>query len=186
MSFVVFSCRSCGAGVEAPPDNLLVVCRFCGDRYPSKEMGDIPISLIPSAKKKEIAEAVIDRMATDAQMKGRAIEIDTVEGAYVPIFITKASLTGSWRGYRKVKRGKSTVKKYMDGNLNHSGDYPVLGRKHAYEFGMSSIGHTLFDQIPSSFDDIDWQVVGLPVLAVDIEESVVDLIIKDDLSIVNF
>ena len=46
---------------------------------------------------------------------------------------------------------------------------------------MSSIGHTLFDQIPSSFDDIDWQVVGLPVLAVDIEESVVDLIIKDDL-----
>ncbi len=181
MSFVVFSCRSCGAGVEAPPDNLLVVCSYCGDRYPSKELGSTPISLIPSARKDAVVDAVIERMSTDAQMKGRKIEIDSVEGVYVPIFITKTSLSGHWKGYKKVKQGKKTVKKWKEGALEHEGDYPVLGRKHAYEFGMASIGRVLYEQEPVSFDEVDWSEVGLPVLAVDIEESVVDLNIKDDL-----
>ncbi|MEC7988000.1 MAG: hypothetical protein VX278_22725 [Myxococcota bacterium] len=181
MSFFVFSCRSCGAGVEAPPDNLLVVCSFCGDRYPSKQLGDIPISVIPSQSKEAVNRAVRKRMALDRQMKGKKIEIDSVEGVYVPIFITKASIEGTWKGYKKVKRNKKTIKRQKNGYFDHMGDYPVLGRKHAHEFGMSSIGYVIFDQESQSFAELDWSSVGLPVLAVDVDESMIDLIIKDDL-----
>lgn len=180
MSFVVFSCRNCGAGVEAPPDNLLLVCSYCGDRYPSKEMGDMPVSLIPTVRKEQIIEAVHKRMAADAQMKGKEIHINTAEGVYIPIFITKTGLRGFWKGYKKVKSGKTTRKVWNEGTIDSTGDFPIVGRKHAYEFGMTSIGQVLFDQKSVAFEDVDWSTVRLPVLSVDIDESNVNIAIQDD------
>jgi len=181
MSFAVFSCRNCGAGVESPPDNYLVICSYCGDTYPSKELSDLSIAIIPSPSKKEVIKSVHARMAADPQMKGVKINITELEGVYVPIFITRTKLSGDWKGYKKEKQGKSTVKKHFNGELAYDGDFPVLARKNAYEFGMTSIGQILFKQKPVSISEIDWEEVGLSVLAVDIDEEFVDIQIKDDL-----
>ena len=181
MAFVTFECRSCGAGVESPPDNLLVVCAHCGDRYPSKEMGDIPISLIPSRSKQDIIDAVCERMANDKQMTGKQITIESAEGVYVPIFITKAHISGDWKGYYKAKRNNSNVTVWEEGQVSERMDFPILGRTHAYEFGMEIIHRVLFQQKTVDFDDIDWALVALPVLPVDVDESTVDLKVQDQL-----
>ncbi len=181
MAFVTFECRSCGAGVESPPDNVLVVCAHCGDRYPSKEMGDIPISLIPSRSKQDIIDAVYERMAKDKQMAGKQITIESVEGVYVPIFLTKAHISGDWKGYYKKKRDNSTVTVWKEGQISEQMDFPILGRIHAYEFGMEIIHRVLFQQKTVDFDDIDWASVALPVLPVDVDESTVDLKVQDQL-----
>ena len=181
MAFVTFECRSCGAGVESPPDNLLVVCAHCGDRYPSKEMGDIPISLIPSRSKQDIIDAVCERMSNDKQMTGKQITIESAEGVYVPIFITKAHISGDWKGYYKAKRNNSNVTVWEEGQVSERMDFPILGRTHAYEFGMEIIHRVLFQQKTVDFDDIDWALVALPVLPVDVDESTVDLKVQDQL-----
>lgn len=181
MAFVTFQCRSCGAGVESPPDNLLVVCAFCGDRYASKDMGDIPIALIPSKSKQEVKDAVLDRMAHDAQMAGVQITIESADGVYVPIYLTNATIEGHWKGYKNEKKGETTRKKWKEGNVAERMDYPILGRKHAHEFGMEVINRVLYAQKPVDFDDVDWSSVALPVLAVDVDESIVHLKVQDQL-----
>ncbi len=181
MAFVTFECRSCGAGVESPPDNLLVVCAHCGDRYPSKEMGDIPIALIPSRSKQDIMDAVYDRMAKDKQMSGKQITIESAEGVYVPIFLTKAQISGDWKGYYKKKSDNSTVKVWEEGQVSEQMDFPILGRTHAYEFGMEIIHRVLFYQKTVDFEAIDWASVALPVLPVDVDEPTVDLKVQDQL-----
>ena len=181
MAFVTFECRSCGAGVQSPPDNLLVVCAHCGDRYPSKEMGDIPIALIPSRSKQAIVDAVHDRMAKDKQMAGKQITIESAEGVYVPIFLTKAHISGDWKGYYKKKRDNSTVTVWEEGQVSEQMDFPILGRAHAYEFGMEIIHRVLFQQETVDFGTIDWASVALPVLPVDVDESTVELKVQDQL-----
>lgn len=181
MAFVTFQCRSCGAGVESPPDNLLVVCTFCGDRYASKDMGDIPVALIPSQSKQKVIDAVLERMTHDEQMAGRHITIESADGVYVPIFLTNVTIGGQWKGYKNKKVGKTTQKEWHEGQFSERMDYPILGRKHAHEFGMEVINRVLFEQKPVNFDEIDWSSVALPVLAVDIDESIVSLKVQDQL-----
>ena len=136
MAFVTFECRSCGAGVESPPDNLLVVCAHCGDRYPSKELKDSSIALFPSMKESDIRRAVGKRMENDEQMKSKDIQMGSAEGVYVPIFVQSVTTAINWDGYKHVNKNNSTVKEFLVGQKEYRIDYPILGRKHAHEFGM--------------------------------------------------
>ena len=182
MSFVVFSCRSCGVGVEVQPDNLLTICAYCGAIYPSSDLGDVPVYIVPSVTEDAVRQAVRDRMATDKQMRKVRIEIERAEGVYVPLFISRATAQGRWKGYKKEKQGDRTVKRWKDGIINEEGDFPVLGRKHAHEFGLSSLGQVIFSQQPVPFSAVEWADITLPVLAVDVDEPHVDLAIHDDLN----
>ena len=181
MSFAVFHCRNCGAGVESPPDNLLVVCTHCGDCYPSKELENLPISIIPSPSAAEVRRSVQKRMALDSDMRGRHIDIYQLEGVYVPIFITRTSMEGVWKGYKEEKKGKSTVKKRFSETLLYDCDFPVLARKNAHEFGLTAIGQVLFMDEAKRFSEVEWENNQLPILAVDIDDEYVDLQIKDDM-----
>ena len=67
---------------QYPPDNLLVVCAHCGDRYPSKELKDSSYYSIDE----RINGAVEKRMENDEQMKSKDIQMGSAEGVYVPIF----------------------------------------------------------------------------------------------------
>ena len=75
----------------------------------------------------------------------------------------------------------STVTVWEEGQVSEQMDFPILGRTHAYEFGMDIIHRVLFYQQTVDFDDIDWASVALPVLPVDVDESTVDLKVQDQL-----
>lgn len=171
MAFVTFECRGCGAGVQSPPDNLLVVCAHCGDRYPSRELKDSSVAMIPSMKESEIRRAVEKRMENDEQMKSKDIQMGSAEGIYVPIFVQSITTTIKWDGYKHVNQNNTRVKEFLAGQKEYQIDYPILGRKHAHEFGMECIGFVLPKQKYTSFDDIDWKTVHLPLLAVDVDKS---------------
>ena len=167
--------------MEAQPDNLLTVCAYCGTLYPTTELSDIPVHIVPSVEESAVREAVIKRMAQDAQMKGVSIDITDATGVYVPLFISQASVEGRWKGYRTERRNKQTVKIWEDGDIDHCGDYPVLARKHAYEFGLQGIGRVVFDASPIPMSEMTWESAALPVLSVDMSNEQVDAAVEDDL-----
>jgi len=181
MALVVVRCLGCGAGIDVQPDNLLTLCERCGRIYPARELGDIPVHIVPSVDKKSVYRAVKKRMAADPQMKGRRIRIATAEGVYVPLFVSRTTVQGAWKGYRKEKRNDTTVKKWRDGRIDQSGDFPILARKHAREFGLSQLGHILYKQQPVPFEQITWDSVALPVLAVDLDTAHADTMIQDEI-----
>ena len=181
MSFVVLRCRNCGSGIEAQPDNLLTICAYCGALYPAEDLAGIPVHVVPSVDEAAIREAVIDRMAADRQMKNVRIDIEHATGVYVPLFVSQASVQGSWKGYRKERRNKSTVKIWKAGEIDHSGDFPVLARKHAHEFGLQGLGRVVFDASPVPIGEMKWQSAALPVLSVDMTSEQVDAAVEDNL-----
>ena len=99
MSTPTFKCRKCDALVESPSGNTLVVCASCGESYPSSDIADVPVSLIPSQSSESIAKAVKRQLSESRHMKGQTITIESVEGVYVPIFITRTTFHGTWIGY---------------------------------------------------------------------------------------
>lgn len=70
MTFLTYECRNCGAGIDVQPDNLLTVCRYCGDLYPARDIGDIPVHIVPSRTQQEVVDALHQRMAADREMRG--------------------------------------------------------------------------------------------------------------------
>ena len=181
MSFVVFRCNGCGSGIEAQPDNLLSVCVSCGNVYPAKELGDVPIAVIASPSEDEVRAAVRERMASDRNMKNVAIEIKQVEGVYIPLFVHRTKVAGHWMGYDERKSGDHTVKDWKFGALDQVADYPVLARKHAHEFGVLSLGRILFEETPVPFESVEWSSMALSVLSVDMDEAHANLAVRDDL-----
>ena len=181
MSFVMLRCRNCGSGIEAQPDNLLTVCAYCGTLYPSEEISSVPVHVVPSVDEAAVRKAVIDRMATDKQMKNVRIDIERAEGVYVPLFVSRVSVQGSWQGYQRKRQNKRTVKVWKDGHIDHSGDFPVLARKHAHEFGLQGLGRVVFDAEPVPIGTVEWEGSALPVLSVDMTNEQVDAAVEDNL-----
>jgi hypothetical protein len=181
MSFMTFNCRTCGAGIDVQPDNLLTVCEYCGSIYPAKDIGDVPVHIVPSRPRDEITAAVKKRMESDRQMRGVPYTIESVEGVYVPLYVNYVHVTGYWQGYRKEKKNKKTVKVFKSGRMDQQGDFPVPARKHAHEFGLSRIGSAIFEQKPVPFRDLEWKSAALPVLSVDMDENETDAMIRDNL-----
>ena len=183
MSFVVFNCQSCGAAIEVQPDNMLTVCIQCGSIYPAKELGDVPVYIVPSAAEDKIRQTVMERMRLDKDMRGvaRSLTIERADGVYVPLFIQKSTARGHWKGYENKKRGDETIKVWKEGDIAHESDFPVVARKHAHEFGLNSLGRVIFEQVPVAFESVTWTDAKLPVLAVDIDETHVDLVVEDEL-----
>ena len=58
MSTPPLSVESVMRSVESLSGNALVVCVSCGEPYPSSDIADVPVSLIPSQSSESIVEAV--------------------------------------------------------------------------------------------------------------------------------
>ncbi len=137
--------------------------------------------IVPTIDEAAVRRAVIDRMAEDAQMKNVHIDIAAASGVYVPLFISRAVVQGRWKGYRNERRNKTTVKIWKDGTLNSTGDFPVLARKHAHEFGLSGLGRVVLDAAPVPIASMVWERAALPVLSVDMTGPQVDAAVEDNL-----
>ena len=181
MSFVVVRCRSCGAPLPIQPDNLLMICAHCGHTYPTEELDGLPIHVVPTVSEAAVRDAVITRMANDRQMKRVRIHITSASGVFVPFFVGRAHVKGGWNGYKMIRSGNSRRRDYRYGNLEQEGDFPVLGRKHAQEFGLRTLGRVLFDVPSVPMSTLDWQSTALSVLSIDRTGEQVDAVVKDDL-----
>lgn len=180
MSFLVVRCQQCGAALEAQPDNLLTVCQYCGALYPAKDLGEIPVCIVPSADEATVRRCVKQRMATDRDMRGIRIEVVDATGVYVPLYVSRVSVKGHWRGYRTVRRNKKTVKVWKDGAVDESGDVPVLARQHAHAFGLAGIGRVVFDAAPIPMDEMQWETASMPVLSVERSPDQATSVLEDD------
>lgn len=190
MSDEMFNCRTCDSLVESSPDSVLVICTSCGELYPSKDIADIPVSLIPSQSKEGIVDFVKQELSESRHMKEEVITIESVEGVYVPIFITRTSIKGTWIGYYGSPNlnsggggepGPEVSKTWNSGSIDETTDYPFIASTSGTKFGMELIHRTLFEQQPVDLADVDWNAVENPILAIDIDASQLNQLLKEQI-----
>ena len=190
MSAETFNCRKCNALVKSPSGNALVVCASCGESYPSSDIADVPISLIPSQSSESIAEAVKQQLSDSRHMKGQTITIESVEGVYVPIFITRTTIHGTWIGYHTAplfttggggEPGPDANKVWSSGSVDETTDYPLIASISDTQFGLELIHRTLFDQQPVDLSEVDWNAVENTILPIGIDTSQLNQILKEQI-----
>ena len=97
------------------------------------------------------------------------------------MFVSRARVSGRWKGYRNERRNDQTVKIWKDGTIDSTGDFPVLARKHAHEFGLAGLGRVVLDAEPVPIGSVTWEDSALPVLSVDMTGEQVDDAVEDNL-----
>ncbi|WP_240912085.1 MULTISPECIES: hypothetical protein [unclassified Thermococcus] len=110
----VLKCEHCGAPLETTPEDIIVVCPYCG--YPNaydEVFSEDNVFFVESLPKKEILRLFWERVENDKDFLGLRgkIKIAKVEGVYVPLWFGKVEEEGtsaSWTTKeRATKRGKS-------------------------------------------------------------------------------
>ena len=191
MSDEMFNCRTCDSLVESSPDSVLVICASCGELYPSKDIADIPVSLIPSQSKEGIVDFVKQELSESRHMKEETITIEFVEGVYVPIFLTKTTIQGMWIGYHTTPHyttgegnapsGPGAHKVWDSGSIDETTDYPFIASISGTKFGMELIHRTLFEQQPINLADVDWNAVENRILPIDIDASQLNKLLREQI-----
>ncbi len=190
MSAKTFNCRKCDAIIESPLGKALVICTSCGALYPSEDIADLPVSLIPSQSIEMIAEAAKRQLYDSRHMKGETITIESLEGIYLPVLITRTTIQGTWIGYYGSPNlnsggggepGPEVSKTWSSGSLDETTDYPLFGCTFVNKFGMELIHRTVFDQQPVDLADVDWNAVESIILPIDIDTSKLNQILREQI-----
>ena len=122
-------------------------------------------------------------------MKGEAITIESVEGVYVPIFITRTTIQGTWVGYHTNQQyhdgttgnGMDASTSWYSGSIDETTDYPLIANISDTQFGLELSHRTLFDQQPVDLSEVDWDAVNSPILAVDIDLPQLNQLLKEQI-----
>ena len=127
-----------------------------------------------------LLEAIKQQLSDSRHMKGAPITIESVEGVYVPIFITRTTFQGTWIGYHTAplfttggggEQGPDANKVWSSGSVDETADYPLIASISDTQFGVELIHRTLFDQQPVDLSDVDWNAVENTLLPIDIDTS---------------
>ena len=157
-------CQKCGEVIESTSENALVVCASCGELHTSTDIADIPVSLIPSQSSEAIVDGVKRHLAESHHMKGESITVESVEGIYLPILLTRTTIKGTWNGYYGSPNfnsggggepGPEVSKTWNSGSIDETTDYLLIATTLGTNFGMELIHRTLFDQQPVDLSDVD-------------------------------
>ncbi|ACJ15945.1 hypothetical membrane protein, conserved [Thermococcus onnurineus NA1] len=115
----VLKCEHCGAPLETTPEDIIVVCPYCG--YPNaydEVFSKDNVFFVESLPKKEILRLFWERVENDKDFLGLRgkIKIAKVEGVYVPLWFGKVEGRGYVRfvDYERKGNKKRKVVKYHE------------------------------------------------------------------------
>lgn len=107
----VFKCEHCGAPLDVTPEDIIIVCPYCG--YPNaydKVFTEKNVFFVESLPKKEILRRFQERVQKDPDYRGirGKIKVVKVEGYYVPLWLGIVEGRGNMRYIIYEKEGNNT------------------------------------------------------------------------------
>ncbi|WP_232461015.1 zinc ribbon domain-containing protein [Thermococcus radiotolerans] len=142
----VLRCERCGAPLETTPEDIIVVCPYCG--YPNsydKIFTEKNVFFVESLPKKEILRLFWERVRRDKDYLGLRgkIEIAKVEGFYVPIWFGKVKGNGYVRYVDKIKEGNKTKRVVRSRNFEEKSIVCVPARRSVYDVAVEELARKM-------------------------------------------
>jgi len=154
----VLRCKRCGAPLETTPEDIIVVCPYCG--YPNsydKIFTEKNVFFVESLPKKEILRLFWERVRRDKDYLGLRgkIEVVKVEGFYVPMWFGKVRGHGYVRfvAYEKEGNEKKRVIRYRQ--FEESNIVCVPARRSVYDVTVEALAKKLERRIHITFEEME-------------------------------
>ncbi|NJF24898.1 hypothetical protein [Thermococcus sp. Bubb.Bath] len=138
----VLKCEHCGASLEVTPEDIIVVCPYCG--YPNaydKIFAEENVFFVDGLPKKEILHSFNERVRRDKDFRGirGKIHVVKVEGVYVPLWFGRVSGRGYIRFVVYEKKGdkKRLVTKHQE--FKDESIVCISGRRGVYDIAVETL-----------------------------------------------
>ena len=138
----VLRCEHCGAPLETTPEDIIVVCPYCG--YPNsydKIFTEKNVFFVESLRKKEILRLFWERVEKDRDYLGLRgkIEVAKVEGFYVPLWFGKVEGHGYVRFVAYEKRGNKKERVIRHREFKDGSIVCVPARRGVYDIAVEAL-----------------------------------------------
>jgi len=179
-----YKCGRCGALLEASPDTLLTICRYCG--YPNPVIGNIKRESIYIVPSRFDEDTIVKHVET--RYRERVVN---VEGYYIPIWVYDASIVGEIE-YRSIysrkyseESGDKASEKYSFEtrySLHISGcrdrDFPGLNEVYQHYLVTKPSTTKLMD-----LEQGDWHRKGLKILSPSVDPIVLERLSEERITL---
>jgi len=136
---VATKCPECGASLEATPDTVVYVCRYCGWAGVPKGQA-LELEGIEAAKKEDVEKEVKKFISSKA---GPDAEIKEEKSVFLPFWVVELHASTNYNGYRNETRGSGkntyTVHVPVKGVLEEDTTVPVYARALGALFGLTDV-----------------------------------------------
>lgn len=135
-------CRRCGAPLDASPEDIILVCPYCGFPNSFDEIfGESSTFFVKSLPEKEIVRRFWERMRKDRDFTGARdkISIVKVEGFHIPLWFGRVKARGYVRYEVYERRGNERRKVVRHREFSEALIVCVSGRKSVYDVVLEEL-----------------------------------------------
>lgn len=140
--FIQFRCSVCGAILKVSPEDIIFVCKYCGGlNLVSGIMRGEDLYIVPSVDEGAVIEEFWRRVRGDLDLKkmeGR-IRIESIQGWYVPFWISRVEVDGVVIYTKKVHSGKRVKIIEKKEKFLETLDMHIVGRRQVRNFGVNEL-----------------------------------------------
>jgi len=138
----VLRCEHCGAPLDVTPEDIIVVCHYCG--YPNaydKVFTEKNVFFVESLPKKEILRLFWERVKKDSDYSGirGRIKVVKVEGVYVPFWFGIVKGQGQMRYVVYENKGNQTRAVVKSRKFNMESLVCVPARRSVYDIAVENL-----------------------------------------------
>ncbi|EEB74112.1 zinc ribbon domain-containing protein [Thermococcus sp. AM4] len=138
----VLRCEHCGAPLDVTPEDVIVVCPYCG--YPNsydRIFTEKNVFFVESLPKKEILRLFWERVRRDRDYLGLRgkIEVAKVEGFYVPLWFGRVKGRGYVRYVDKIREGNKTKRVVRSREFREESVVCVPARRGVYDIAVEAL-----------------------------------------------
>ncbi len=135
-------CRRCGAPLDASPEDIIIVCPYCGFPNSFDEIfGESNTFFVESLPEKEVIRRFRERMKKDRDFTGARdkISIVKVEGFYIPLWFGRVKATGYVRYEVYEKRGSEKRRVIRHRKFSETLVVCASGRRSVYDVALEEL-----------------------------------------------
>ncbi|MDW7985858.1 MAG: hypothetical protein RMI88_01395 [Nitrososphaerota archaeon] len=139
---VQFSCSICGSNLKVSPEDIISTCKYCGGiNIVSGIIDREDVFIIPSVDEGRVVEEFWKRVRGDLDLKKivEKIKISSIQGWYIPFWITRVYLDGMIIYTKKEYRGKNVKLVKKKERFSEVVDVDVIGRRQVKNIGLREL-----------------------------------------------
>ncbi len=172
----VLKCKKCGAPLDVSPEDIIIVCPYCGFPNSFDEIfGESNTFFAESLPEKEIMRKFWNRMEKDRDFTGSRdkIGIAKVEGFYIPLWFGKVKVRGYVRYVVYEKEGNDNKKVVRYRRFSETLIVCTSGRRSVYDVALEELTRKM-EKAYISFKDLRQTLASKikikPLKELDVEE----------------
>jgi DNA-directed RNA polymerase subunit RPC12/RpoP len=186
--FIEYRCNICGSILKISPENIISICEYCGGLNLISGIIDVKdVYITPSVSVEEVLQEFWSRVRRDVDLKKLAdkVRINSIQGWYIPFWVSRAIIDGEIVYTKKQYRGKKVEVIRRRERFSEEVDIDVIGRRQVKNIALRELIKAYFNHdLPvveiDKLDESWWRSNKLSVLNIEFDKKESEIALREE------